>query len=218
MFPRSYGGPTPLHRLFRESDGDYLYTTSTLERDQAVANFGYQPEGIACYVLSAPDYEARQLYRLLVGAGHFYTTSASERDHLVASGAIIEDMAAYVFSGIGRPLTIEQVADLLLQPLPALPASCPAATEEVRQVRLCIEVLRAFQEQRLLPDADVDPSLLPWPIKFILAGDVDGDGRDELIIAPAWEYAWYQNTAYTGNGFWVLKYNTETLRWNHLSP
>ena len=47
--------------------------------------------------------------------------------------------------------------------------------------------------------------------RFAVAGDFDGDGRDEMAIA--------QDTAGTrGNDFWVMDYDPATRRWSHLTP
>ena len=43
-------GAVPLYRLNKSSIGDHFYTTSATERDSAVAQSGYQYEGIAAYV------------------------------------------------------------------------------------------------------------------------------------------------------------------------
>lgn len=43
----------PLYRL--QGHGDHFYTTSAEERDNAVSQYGYAYEGIACYVQIAPD-------------------------------------------------------------------------------------------------------------------------------------------------------------------
>jgi hypothetical protein len=47
--------------------------------------------------------------------------------------------------------------------------------------------------------------------KFILAGDFDQDGQDEIAIIP--------NRAGTqGNDIWMMKYDAATKMWNHMSP
>ena len=40
----------PLFRLYSAAQGDHFYTTSADERDNAIAQYGYVSEGIACYV------------------------------------------------------------------------------------------------------------------------------------------------------------------------
>ena len=56
---------------------------------------------------------------------------------------------------------------------------------------------------------------LPMPtafgVRFAVAGDFDGDGQNELAVAP--------DAAGTGsNDFWVMKYNRWSRTWGHLSP
>jgi hypothetical protein len=48
--------------------GDHFYTTSAAERDNAIANFGYSSEGVACYVFDSQAPGTTPLYRLLKAA------------------------------------------------------------------------------------------------------------------------------------------------------
>src|SRR5262249_6211358 len=53
----------------------------------------------------------------------------------------------------------------------------------------------------------------PQPIqpRFVLAGDFDRDGEDEIVILP--------NLGGTqGNDIWVMKFDPATQMWSHLSP
>jgi hypothetical protein len=59
--------------------------------------------------------------------------------------------------------------------------------------------------------ADIDCSTLDFPAKFAVAGDFDGDGRDEIAVAPATD-----RTA--GCGFWVLDYDPSTKSWHSQCP
>jgi hypothetical protein len=43
-------GAVPLYRLYKAQTGDHFYTTSSAERDSAVASSGYKYESIAGYV------------------------------------------------------------------------------------------------------------------------------------------------------------------------
>jgi hypothetical protein len=77
------------HRSTPIGVGDHFYTTSAAERDDAIASFGYQSEGTACYVFDSP----------VIGNGdHFYTISQQERDNAIARhGYEDEGTACYVF-------------------------------------------------------------------------------------------------------------------------
>src|ERR1035441_5674651 len=80
--------------------GDHFYTTSTSERDNAVADDGYHFEGIASYVYDAQQAGTAAFYRLFSpGSGdHFYTTSTTERDNAVTNdGYRSEGVACYVY-------------------------------------------------------------------------------------------------------------------------
>ena len=43
-------GTVPLERLQQPGTGEYLYTTSTTEKNQAVSRYHYQDQGVACYI------------------------------------------------------------------------------------------------------------------------------------------------------------------------
>ncbi|MCH8275532.1 MAG: hypothetical protein IH851_12160, partial [Armatimonadetes bacterium] len=60
-------------------------------------------------------------------------------------------------------------------------------------------------------DADFDCSTLGFPARFAVAGDFDGDGKVEIAIA-------LDAKGSAGNDFWVMKYNTKTNAWEHMSP
>jgi hypothetical protein len=59
--------------------------------------------------------------------------------------------------------------------------------------------------------ADLDCSGLGFPAKFAVAGDFDGDGRDELAVAP-------DAAGSAGNDFWIYKFDPAAAVWSHLSP
>jgi hypothetical protein len=59
--------------------------------------------------------------------------------------------------------------------------------------------------------ADFDCSGLPNGARSVHLGDVDGDGRAEVVIQI--------DAAHSGgNDFWVMKFNPATMSWDHLSP
>jgi hypothetical protein len=47
FYPPNYSTTTPVYRLVDPSDGDYLLTTSLVEKDEAVQDYGYVYQGIA---------------------------------------------------------------------------------------------------------------------------------------------------------------------------
>ena len=44
---------------------DHFYTTSTTERDNAVVTYGYQYEGVACYVFNSKAPGTTEFWRLM---------------------------------------------------------------------------------------------------------------------------------------------------------
>ncbi len=59
--------------------------------------------------------------------------------------------------------------------------------------------------------ADLDCSGLPNAGRSVCVGDVDGDGRDEVIVQI--------DAAHSGgNDFWVMKFDSTVGSWQHLSP
>ena len=76
----------------------------------------------------------------------------------VSPAAYLADLLDYtvehVKNGTGAAdfITLTELAELVHQPLGDLPASCESVAKQVRQVRICIEVLREIVES--LPDED----------------------------------------------------------------
>ncbi len=95
----------PFYRLFKGATGDHFYTTDKNEADNAVKNFGYAYEGIACYVYSYAANDTTSLYRLYRPSTqhHFYTTSKAEADNAVQNyGYTLEGVACYVYPTSGE--------------------------------------------------------------------------------------------------------------------
>lgn len=60
-------------------------------------------------------------------------------------------------------------------------------------------------------EADFDCSSLGNSVRAFVVADVDGDNRAEVIAQI--------DAAHSGgNDFWVMKFDSRTLNWNHLSP
>jgi hypothetical protein len=78
--PSQLEAHVPLHRLYKGHKDDHFYTTSTIEKNNAVQRLGYVDEGIAGYVQSSPDANHVPFYRAYhpAIADHFYTTSMAE--------------------------------------------------------------------------------------------------------------------------------------------
>lgn len=92
-------GTTRLYRLYNPRTGDHFYTTSAIERDNAIAMYGYQDERTECFVFATQAPGTTSLFRLVNPAtgDHFYTASAAERDNTIAAfGYKAEGVACFV--------------------------------------------------------------------------------------------------------------------------
>ena len=75
----------------------------------------------------------------------------------------------------------------------------------------------SWQHMAPIPDhpmeADIDCSGREFPAKFAVVADFDGDGADELVIAP-------EATGSRGNDLWVMKYvgTFPDGTWQHMAP
>jgi hypothetical protein len=89
--PGPGSGLNPVHRFINRFTGTHFYTINENERASVVANLSnvYAYEGIAWYArqAGAPAGDTIEVYRFFrKSAGtHFYTTSAAERDSIIAS-------------------------------------------------------------------------------------------------------------------------------------
>ena len=107
--------------------------------------------------------------------------------------------------------------ELLRQPLSEIQISCRAVTDPVRRVRLGIEALRRHLQATGVRDADLTCSPFPAPIDFVIAGDVDGDGRDELVVSFQYNYnSWLALPNGVLGGIWVMDFDPASRRWSHL--
>jgi hypothetical protein len=98
--PATGATSTALLRMYRPASGDHLYTISVGERDNAVGEFGYVDEGVACQVFATAGPGTTALLRVYNEASgdHFYTISVAERDNAVAAdGYVDEGVACHVY-------------------------------------------------------------------------------------------------------------------------
>ncbi len=79
-----------VHELQRPSIGDWLYTSNSVERDKAVANYGYTAEGAPFYGAPVPGDGGVGVYRMTRNGYHRYPSEAAERDRLVSEGWVVE--------------------------------------------------------------------------------------------------------------------------------
>lgn len=82
--------PTPVYRFWSDSKQGHFYTLSQSERDHVIATYPrnvWQYEGPAYLAFGKQAAGTVPLYRFWSDRyqGHFYTTSASERDHVIAT-------------------------------------------------------------------------------------------------------------------------------------
>lgn len=79
----------PLFRFFKPSSSSHFYTASETERDHVLATWPriYQYDGPTYAVTAAAEAGKLPVYRFynLKNGSHFYTASATERDHVIAT-------------------------------------------------------------------------------------------------------------------------------------
>lgn len=86
--------------------------------------------------------------------------SCRDCEAAVSPAAYLTDLLDYAVEHVqggsfeGEFITLEELANLLSQPFGDLPVSCEAVTKQIRQVRLCTEVLRRRVQGVPLPDAE----------------------------------------------------------------
>ncbi len=209
-------------------------------RDRFIAQLGpVLDEQVAIQVHASAEVQYRLLNhavanRMIVDASateslrsvHKQPCECKDCQSAVSPGAYLADLMDYALIHLQfywpgfpspNPMTLDYLTNLFYQPFDKLPVSCDSADEQVRQVRLCIEVLRKYlgDQADLLPNNPA-PS---YPIKFAFAGDVDGDGRDEVIIAPDWTAtATEAFNRQESSALWVMDYDPTGKLWRHLSP
>lgn len=87
--------------MYSPSASDHFYTTSTVERDNAIQHLGYSDEGITGYVLAqSGTSDTVAFYRAYNGniKDHFYTINAVEMENAIRKlGYGYEGVAGYVF-------------------------------------------------------------------------------------------------------------------------
>ncbi|MGW0631176.1 Tc toxin subunit A-related protein [Streptomyces sp. NPDC002758] len=116
------------------------------------------------------------------------------------------------------PVSADLLAKVLQQPFGELTAGSTVGERDASQVRLCIESLLGLVRTGLGSAPDVAPHPLPHSISFVFAADVDGDGRQELVIGFDQEpSSWLSEPDAAGrSGLWVMRY--QAGRWRHLQP
>lgn len=89
----------PLYALVNYRTWDFLYTTNTWERDQAVRRFGYKNQGTAGYIFPNEWCGGVPMFRLYSWRSrqHFYTTSWSEKVKAMERGYSDEGITGYIF-------------------------------------------------------------------------------------------------------------------------
>src|SRR5262249_9257113 len=157
LLPAAQDLVTPLYRLYHapnqnEPYADHFYTTDWNERDNAIKNLRYSDEGNIgfIYEVAGNARDRIRLYRLLNDGSHdhFYTSDVEEANRAKTAGGYHREAGVEIAGYVPREaydlVTIERLESWFYQPFRSLPTSCELMNERVRQVRICIEVLRAY--------------------------------------------------------------------------
>jgi hypothetical protein len=83
-----------------------------------------------------------------------------ECEAAVSPLAYLADLLNYAVSHVREaeaPITLTSLSSTFHQPFPDLPASCEEMKKHIRQIRICIEVLRSYLSSRPIAPDDPDP-------------------------------------------------------------
>ena len=140
---------------------DHLYTVSAAERTSA-AGLGYSNDETFGFLYEVNAAGRAPLYRLVDDTSHHhvFTIDPDEKRRFMIEGFREEGIkiTGYVPKEAYELLTAQDFTGMFCQPFDALPTSCDLMNEQVRQVRICIEVLRAYCKAKniALPSAFQD--------------------------------------------------------------
>jgi hypothetical protein len=109
----------PVHRMYRSSPQDYIYTRSTTELLSAVKLFGYDDQGTTFYVSRVPADCLQPVQRYRKGTKHRLAASAAARTALVEDGWAYENVAFYAAPGTGEAAPDEPSTPVTPPPAPA---------------------------------------------------------------------------------------------------
>jgi hypothetical protein len=92
-------GTSKLYAL-TASNGDYFYTASEPERENAIRKLGFQDHGVAGYIATTQLPGTVPMYRMLntTNQQHFYTTNPAEHASVLAKGGFTDEgVVGYVW-------------------------------------------------------------------------------------------------------------------------
>jgi hypothetical protein len=116
----------PLYRFFNVRTGTHFYTASEAEKSQVIATLSdtFQYEAVAYMVSSSPTEGATPVYRFYNHrkGGHFYTSSAEERDAVMSRFG-----DSYSYEGIGFWIPLASAA----APVPVVTSGQQAEADAV---------------------------------------------------------------------------------------
>jgi len=224
LLERGFSSPAAIAAMprleFRNSTADVLTTERADEFHRAASVQTAFLNGLAIAETSSTS-------SALTAAVETRTCGCEDCEAATSPLAYLADLIAYVRASVQvdkdgggtTPLALDGLSELLQQPLGDLIASCGAATDPVREVRLLIETLRRHLAAVLPTDADVICSPFPVPLESVVAGDVDGDRRDELVVCFSKSASsWLALPNNVHSGYFVMDFDPVTGSWTHLQP
>ena len=91
----------PLYRFYNVRNGSHFYTASATERDHVIATWSstFHYDGPTYLVNTASVARSTPVYRFfnLTNGSHFYTASATERDHVMATWSTVYRLEGTAF-------------------------------------------------------------------------------------------------------------------------
>ncbi len=228
-------GTSPVYRFWSPVYRRHFFTISVGERDRIMANWPdiWDYEGVAWHAYQSDGAGRSAIYRFWspVNRGHFYTISAGERDHIIATWPDIwryEGVAYYAYPAASGPVTASMADHVAEEPMTAVNTDTVELAKlrlDARQAEAVEEPSHSDSEAHVVASApDVLVELVSdgvyFPLHYkdtvVTAAIYDPDlDAWEQVLAATWEPAGVSVAGGLTNRQWliVLTYDAAAETW-----